>query len=487
MPTEIDDDVVEAEIETDDDGDEEDMDDDDDDDLKAIPAVNAVVEENEDDDLDDEDEEEAVIAEDVEMDVDDDDDDDDDKDADEDDEEVLAAVVVAEDDDDDDDDENADSDSVIVEPAAAVATVAETLKRTTNAPTKLSTSPKRKPVSNSSKQSPNNVSPKQNVATNDTKKAVNNKKKRPNAVTSNGTAKSAVADKVDEFMKSLPAKKVVAARDARAMLHGTVSSLPLSIGDIHIRSFGKLCIQAMPSTSSPSKPSTPGPQVAMLLAKNPFHTATALYPIGFSCDRYELSPVYGRILKMRCTILDGRSIKASQKLGGFPVQNDLPDGPVFRIMWGRGIDEDSTTGTSTPSLYPKTGIDKIEYSFDPYTQSKPIVSTGSTKHDALIMDAVKATKRTSIIPKVGMRVKVLCDKDIFFPGTITTVNESIPVVSNGKKKRKRYNVTIHYDDGIKEEMTFPDPDIELLLPGKELKIVCISYSTGRTRSRSVLL
>jgi F/Y-rich N-terminus len=236
-----------------------------------------------------------------------------------------------------------------------------------------------------------------------------------------------------------------------------------------------LCIQSMPSTSS-SKPSTLGPQVA-ILAKNPFHTSTALYPIGFSCDRYELSPVHGRIMKMRCTILDGRSIKASQKLGGFPVQSDLPDGPVFRIMWGRGVDEDSVAATSTPDFNPKTSNDKVEYSFDPYTQSKPIVATGSTKHDALIMDAVKATKRASVIPKVGMRVKVLCDKDIFFPGTITSVNESNPVVANGKKKRKRYHITINYDDGIKEDMTFPDPDIELLLPGKELNAAHILHST----------
>jgi hypothetical protein len=165
---------------------------------------------------------------------------------------------------------------------------------------------------------------------------------------------------------------------------------------------------------------------------------------------------------MRCTILDGRSVKANQKLGGFPVQNDLPDGPLFRIMWGRGVDEDAITTATTSMMDHKT----MEYTFDPFMQSKPIVSTGSTSNDKLIMDAIKTTKRSSIIPKEGMRVKVLADKDVYFPGTITTVNEVEPTVTNGKKKRKRYQVKIQYDDGIHEEMTFPDLDIDLLLPGK---------------------
>ena len=442
MPTEIQDEVIEAEIDTDDDDDNEDVDD-----AVVDINVNAVVEESEDDDDEEEADEDVVIAEDVEMEV----DDDDDNEKDEDDEEELAAVVVAEVDDEGDADDN----SVAVEAAAAIAIVAEPPKRK-SASTKTSSSSKRtKPVS--SKPPSTHTSSKQNVAANDTKKAMNNKKKRPSSGTTPGTSKATVADKVDEFMKSLPAKKVVAARDARSWLRESVSSLPLSMGDIQVLSFGQICIRSLPSSTS-----TPIPQAA-LLAKNPFHTATSLYPVGFSCDRYELSPVHGRILKMRCTILDGRSIKANQKFGGFPVQNDLPDGPVFRITWGRGIDED--TPGSTPSTANRN-IEKVEYSFDPFAQSKPIVSTGSTKNDTLIMDAVKSTKRSSIIPKVGMRVKVFCEKDVYFPGTIATVNESKPVVTNGKKKRKRYLVMIHYDDGIKEEMTFPDPDIELLSPGK---------------------
>jgi hypothetical protein len=455
MPTEIDEDVIEAEIDTEDDNDNEEMDDAD---VHAIPAVKVEVDDDEGDDDDDVmEEEDAVVAVDLEMEVDDDDDvpnDDDDDVGNDDDEEVVAAVVVAEEDDDVDDDD--DVDSIAVEPAAVV----ETPKRNAS-PSKSSTTPA--PTNASSRQ--------QNSLTNDSKMIANNQKNRPNADTYNGDAKATVVDKVDEIMKSLPAKKVVAARDARAMLRDTVSSLPLSIADTQLRSFGQLFITTMPSIPSSSKlPTTPNPQVAML-SKNPFHTATALYPVGFSCDRYEQSPVHGRILKMRCAILDGRSIKANQKLGGFPVQNDLPDGPVFRIMWGRGIDEDTITIPTTSTVNNET----VEYSFDPFMQSKPIVSTGSTENDKVLVDAIKATKRSSIIPKVGMRVKVVGDKDTYFSGTITTLKEETPAatttasVANGKKKKKRYQVKIHYDDGITEEMTFPDPDIELMLPGKEIE------------------
>ena len=474
MPTEIDEDVIEAEIDTDED--DEGDDDIDDIDVNAVTAVNADI----DDDEEEEEEEEVVVAEDVEMEV---DDENVEKDGDEDDdEEVLAAVVVADDDDDDDDQGDVDINSVAVESAAVVATVAETPKRRASTPAKSSTSPKRKPASHANKQPPANAPSKQHGTTNATKKVVNNNKKRPNSGTANGEAKATVVKQVDEIMKSLPAKKVVAARDARAMLRDTASSLPLSIADIQVRSFGQLCIQSMPVIAS-SKPSPPNPQLA-LLSNHPFHTATTLYPVGFSCDRYELSPVHGRILKMRCTILDGRSIKANQKSGGFPVQNDLPDGPVFRIMWGRGVDDDSIT-TTMPAVNSKTNNMKVEYTFDPYTQSKPIVSTGSTKNDALIVDAIKSTKRLTIAPKVGMRVKVLCDKDIYFPGTITTVNESKPVMTNGKKKRKRYQVKIHYDDGITEEMTFPDPDIELLIPGISLDLFFFVSKTDSLTAKIV--
>ena len=40
----------------------------------------------------------------------------------------------------------------------------------------------------------------------------------------------------------------------------------------------------------------------------------------------------------------------------------------------------------------------------------------------------------------------------------------------GKKdKKEMFNVHILYDDGVKEEVTFPDPDVLLVPPGKFVK------------------
>jgi hypothetical protein len=392
----------------------------------------------------DDDDDEAVIAEDVEMDdadVDDDDKDDDDQ------EEVLAAVVV----EDDDDDVNGNVDSIVAEDiveAEPVVAVINTPKRKVKSPAKAISATSNRSKSNSTNKQPTT---KQSTSSTDTRKAVNKKNRQSGTVNSNPNGKPASIAPVDEIYKSLPARKVTAARDARSMLRETVTSLPVSIGEAQVRSFGQLCIQSMPSSAVPKASNE---QQVPLTLQNPYHTFTSLYPIGFSCDRYELSPVHGRMLKIRCSILDGQAVKATQKLNGFAIQSELPDGPVFRIMWGRGIDED-LTGKN----------DSLEHPFEIYAHSTPIVSTGSVKNDALISNAVKSTRRSSIVPKIGMRVKVSCDKDHYFTGTIATVGEPKLVVTNGKKKRKRYDIIVHYDDGLKEEMLFPDPDLELISPG----------------------
>jgi hypothetical protein len=228
------------------------------------------------------------------------------------------------------------------------------------------------------------------------------------------------------------------------MLQETVPTLPVPVAETQVRSFGRLCLQSIPSST---------PKLVQDKDKSSkFNTMSALYPIGFSCDRYEFSPVHGRILKMRCCILDGKSVKASQKQGGFSVQTALPDGPIFRIMWGRGVDEDAAD-------------ERIDYPFDPHTHSPPLVMTGSNQSDALLKEAVKS-KRAKILPDEGMRVKVRFDKEQYFTGVITEVSEPQSVTtSKGKKKRKQVDVTVQYDDGAIEKLTYPDPDLFLMMPG----------------------
>ena len=378
-----------------------------------------------------------------------DDDDDDDHgsvpagaaDDDDDDEEVVAAVVV----DDDDDDDGDDGDTVASVPVVE-AVVAEPVVATKKAPAQ----PKPKRKKSPSKPKKKAAADKKSASSKKPAAGAEKKKrKRPAA----GTADRLSAK---ELYKSLPPQRVEAARDARVMLQETVPNLPVPVAETTVRSFGRLCIQSSPVVSS-------GPAAAKKAKKDgsseqgssssKFTTTSALYPVGFSCDRYEFSPVHGRILKLRCSILDGKTVKTKQKKAGFAVDANLPDGPVFRIMWGRGVDEDVSD-------------DSIEYPFDPETTAPPLVATGSTKTDAALKEATKA-KPARIIPEEGMRVRVRFDKGRYVCGTIDDVGEPKFVTSStGKRKHKNVEISIKYDGGYTENLTYPDADVDLVAPCK---------------------
>jgi Bromodomain len=330
-----------------------------------------------------------------------------DDDKDEDDEEVLAAVVL--DDEDEDDDADADSTAMPLEDVLVAEPVV----------TPPPSVPKKKPKNTTT---PSNKS--HSKSTPDSKKkVVTQKKKRP----SSGSSKETV---VDDIFQSIPNAKRLAAREARAMLRETVPFLPVPVAETHVRSFGRLLLQ------QPDEP-------------NPFATTSALYPIGFSCDRYEFSPVHGRILKLRCSILDGRS----QGING----------PVFRILWGRGVDEEPP--------------DPADYPLDLFAHAPPLVATGSVTTDARWTQAIGAQGRnTPLAPRVGLRVKVRGETSAsYFIGTIVTVGEPQIISKKKKKKRTRHDIVIQYDDGVKEDLSYPDPDIELLTPGMSMWIWSLDF------------
>lgn len=204
-----------------------------------------------------------------------------------------------------------------------------------------------------------------------------------------------------------------AASAAREMLLQTVPSLPIRINESFVvRSFGQLNVQSA----------------------DKFSTSSALYPVGFCCDRYEFSPVHGRVLKFRCGILDGKRSSLEY------------DGPVFRVMWGQGVDED---------------VDKVDYPYDPYTNSAPIASPENG--DVVAVPASVGGNHEIALPTAGMRVKVRFEKDQYYYGTIQSVEEDEG--EKKKKKRRSAEISIAYDDGFTEEAVFPDPDIMLVMPG----------------------
>jgi len=218
-------------------------------------------------------------------------------------------------------------------------------------------------------------------------------------------------------------ERLGAASAAREMLLGTVPRLPVPMNEFYtVRNFGQLNIEQN--------------------GLNAFSTPSALYPVGFSCDRYDFSPIQGRVMKMRCSILDGQRTNLHY------------NGPIFRVMWGQGVDED---------------IDKVEYPYNPYANSAPI-----TNGDDDVV-AVPATQGNGVdpmrqgVPSEGMRVKVRFDKDEYYYGTIEKADAAnkpaADTVDKKKKRKKNAKIMIRYDDGSTEDAVFPDPDISLVMPG----------------------
>jgi hypothetical protein len=411
---------------------------------------------------------EVVVAEEALEDANEEDNDDDDEDDDE--EEVLAAVVVDDEDepaeeddsdgDDDDDDKNRSADPVAVEvvPAvvAAVPAALRPAKQVTAPPPSKPSKPagkaggsKKAPLSGPGKATGAGTTAGGGKATASSKP----KKKPPSK--SKGSASASSPGQKDRHHPNDPLragiaspKSLSAARDARALLHEAVQNLPLALEETTVRSFGRLKVLSDP------------------FGENRYATAGALYPVGFSCDRYEFSPIHGRHLKIRCSILDGKKVREQQKAAGVPANQQVKaDGPVFRLMWGNAVDEDAA---------------HVEYPYLPQAHSAPITSgsvalaiadpnAGSAAAGGGKGGASSRAARRTLEPSAGMRVRVYYDKNEWHNGTIVESVERPSPPAAGKKKAppKTYNIKIRYDDASLEEIVYPDSDVGLLLPGKQ--------------------
>ena len=264
---------------------------------------------------------------------------------------------------------------------------------------------------------------------------------------------------------SVPHDKMEAAEQARDILVHSVQRVPFEVSDSHIvRNFGRLKIQE-----------------SVKALENLYFTPNTLHPVGFSCDRFEFSPIHGRMIKLRCDILDGSKVKGSLT----PIQSDKEsivkeedfrrklnqpdstdgsgidtalDGPIFRIMWGPGIDESEDTQT---------------FPFDLHSSSAPL----GGEVDAVAVPVDRDT--INIAPEEGMRVKVRFDNDMWYAGHVRNVtprkaskddNDGNKKKSKKKKLKDSFDIQIVYDDGGKEDAVFPDPDVTLLPPGKSFRL-----------------
>jgi hypothetical protein len=407
----------------------------------------------------------AVVAAEAEAEVEgnaaagaDSDDDEEEDDEDDDEEEVVAAVVFDDDDDDDEEDNDDDDDArtgertppaqVAPRPSVNVSSSASKATMSTPPPAKTKAQAPPKSSGGGSSRKPSASSKPGGSAGKTISSATKATKKAPSKAKGSGAGgpnKSHPGDVVRTGVVS--AKSLAAAKDARTLLEEVVQFLPITMEECTVRSFGRLSVNGDP------------------LSENHFCTAGALYPVGFSCDRYEFSPVHGRVLKVNCTILDGSKIRDKQKSMGVPTDKQLKtDGPVFRLMWGPAIDEDATL---------------FEHPYIPQIHSAPITSgpvvlaiadpTSGSNGDSDNNNGRNSSGRTPRVlePSRGMRVRVRFEKNEWYNGTIAKSEEqpSPPPSSRKKKKPKSYALRIRYDDGSLEDITYPDPDVALLLPG----------------------
>jgi hypothetical protein len=372
------------------------------------------------------------------------DDDGDEDDDDDDEEEVMAAVVIE---DGDEDEDNEDGGAGEAEAVVAYADTTAPQARAEEEPEEVAVAedleaeavavavPEEHPAAK--------VKPKPASTHSDKKQARKRSPSKPKAGASESTPS---ADKPKQPAKKkrqrnkqegglfarIPARRINTAESARHVLNRSVPRLPIKINDTFtVRNFGQLHLE--PNVKTPK-----------------FSSTTALYPVGFCVDRYEFCPAHGRILKLRCSILDGAHIKQQQVAMGVPPSNELPDGPIFRIMWGQGIDDDTDT---------------VDYPYNPDSNSAPIIDGANEKDAIIAMPAAMDKDLSSGLPVAGMRVKVRFDQDEYYYGTLVKVTE---VSEKNKKKTKRPSakISIQYDDGSSEEAIFPDPDIVLAMPGK---------------------
>jgi hypothetical protein len=447
---------------------------------------------------------------------------DDDDDDDDDDEDLVMASVVDDDDDADEVSSEAEVPSPPQPPAVAAAITVAAAKvfavAAAAAPVRKTPGPKRKrktPAS-ATKTPTSTSSGSAAAASSSTKKKAKPRKKAPptssnNAGGSNkkgsstttpnkssgGGGKQAAktvtaAVRIPSYAKAyaklppVPPERLQVASGALKMLQEQVPVLPMTVGEVHVRSFGRLALPtaaalakggvggagAGNSTSASTVAAAAGgggggavfessaQQQQQLQQQQqqpaPFATRTALYPVGYSCDRHEYSPAHGRILKTRCSILDGRKIRqALQARGSVDAVKDdvkafVQDGPVFRVTWGRGVDEEVVD-------------DNVLYPFNPKMHAAPVDPSGKINESS----SYDASSSATSPPTAGLRVKVRFDKNEYHYGTIAqaTAVTAKTSSSNKKSRKQEYSITILYDDESSEVATYPDPDILLAMPG----------------------
>mmetsp|Transcript_15582 Transcript_15582/g.35061 ORF Transcript_15582/g.35061 Transcript_15582/m.35061 type:complete len:790 (-) Transcript_15582:5189-7558(-) len=150
-----------------------------------------------------------------------------------------------------------------------------------------------------------------------------------------------------------------------------------------------------------------------------------IWPIGFCTTRHEFSPVHGRIIKIRCDIIEGEE---DEEIG--------KKNPIFRIRWGKRIEEEKDVPVRTFFS----------------SSDREYHAASHMSRDVLSPPTEEEYENQPEKPVVGMRARVRFDKKYWYGGTIksTSVNEKGCTL-----------LKIEYDDEFLEEIQFPDMDVML--------------------------
>ena len=272
------------------------------------------------------------------------------------------------------------------------------------------------------------------------------KKKSNDGGNKSNSAKSKSKEGSSKSQRKATPEQKAASLLARAQLHSTITSLPHTTEEgMMLRSLGNIVIDYPNKDSLYKKDNKEKVRNDVInMKEHSFTDAANLFPVGYSCDRYEFSPIHGRMIRIRCEILDGRLVSKLDANGngnhdagsnGETTTNGVEpslideNGPIFRIMWGPGIEAD-------------TNHENIPYPMD---------------------------EESDEIPQVGRRCCVRFDVDLYREGTIRKVT----VASSGKSSSKRWNISLEYDDGVLENTSYPDPDVRLFSFGEKMDMFLV--------------
>lgn len=256
-------------------------------------------------------------------------------------------------------------------------------------------------------------------------------------------------------------RKIKAAQEAREFLKDSVPQIPISIQGILVRKMGVIYVDP-PDVAKVEAGGVKA--IGLQVKEEKYSNARALHPVGYSADWFVHSPVHNRAIQCRCDILRGMS------------------GPLFRVRWGKGLDQTDAASAVTSLVNAPNGanligpfeIDKatpvlLGDSFQSLSKKKKPSNHYFDNHDG------HGNWRK---PEIGMRIRVKFEGDEagWYEGTVVGVILNKSPNSSSEGSKTSFTLQIEYDNGEVEEETYPGEGIRLFTDEGKLIILFLIFS-----------